>query len=411
MTTVKSEFKVSYYLWKSRKDKDGLMPVYIRSKQNSDKQISYNTGVKLLKEQWNKSRNEPKNKPAKLIELEGKLKDTYRYLRQQEHDPDLTMILAHLNDVRKPSNNSIVSWCEDYDKSTRSEGRKKSMRTLKSNIEGFNARLTFDKLTSPTLKAFFEYLTKQGVANNSQAKRLHTLVNLADYADIKCLHLIEYKLPYKTGDALKERLDWSEVKAVMNTETKTALEAIAKDVFLLACFSGLRISDLLTLNRGTLHDYHFEKVQIKTNTPVLVTLHKYNEDLFHKYTTDGIGYTRQRLSAALKKVLERSGMTKEVVLRRQVGDKFKETVKQKYEEIAFHSGRRFYARLLNDLGLGGEIARDELGHGFENVTDLYAGSPNHNYRVTRVSAAIEGLEETYKKQAAAMKVAKRKKVA
>lgn len=402
---MKAEFQVTYFFWKARADKHGLVPIYIRSKQNGLKQISFNTGVKLHPQQWNKKRNEPKNKPAALIELEGKLKATYRDLSTQGYEPDLSLILKHLNDSRKPTDHNVVAWCDDYQKGQYSEGQKKAVRTLKSNIENFNKGLTFDKLTKPRLKAFFEHLTEKGVANNSQYKRLRALVNVASHANVELPHLNSYQLPYETKNALKTRLTWPEVKAIMDTETKTALEEEAKSVFLLCCFSGLRISDVLTLNRGELHEFYYERLQTKTKMPVLVTIHKYNKHLFEKYISNGVGYTRQRLSDALKDVLERSGLTKEVTKVQAVGYTHKETTKQKYEEISFHSGRRFYSRLLNDLGLGGEIARDELGHGFKSITDLYAGSQEHTHRVARVRKAMETLEETLEQLAALMKVA------
>lgn len=392
---MKAEFQITYFLWTSRADKEGLAPVYIRSKQNAAKQIPYNTGVRMHPLQWNKKKNEPKNKPVALVDLERNLKETYKDLVKQGFEPDLNLILEHLNDSRKPTSSSIVDWCEDYIKSTMySEGQRKGVRTLKTNLEGFNKHLSFDKLTKPVIKSFFEHLTKNNVANNSQSKRLTSMQAVANHADIHLPHLENYKLPYETNNALKVRLNWEEVKAVMNTETVSPMEAAAKDVFLLACFSGLRISDILTLQRGELHEFYYERVQTKTKKPVLPTVHKYNEKYFKKIMNEGVSYLRQNLSDALKKVLERSGMTKEVIVVKQVGNNFKETVVEKYKEIAFHSGRRFYSRLLTDLGLGGEIARDELGHSFKNITDLYAGSPEHSYRVARVRKAMEKLEET-----------------
>lgn len=413
---MKPEFQVTYFRWKERADKAGLAPIYIRSKQNSKRPLLFNTGVKLTKEQWNSRRREPKNKPAYLLELEGKLKATYRDLVAQGYEPNLNDLLQHLNDVRKPTDKSVIAWCEDYLKSDYSEGMKKAVRTLKTNMEGFNKGITFDKLTKPQLRSFFEYLTKQEVANNSQYKRLRALVNVAHHANIDLPHLTNYSLPYSTRNALKVRLNWSEVKAIMNTITKGTLEVAAKDAFLLAAFSGLRISDILTLRQGELHDFHYERIQTKTGQPVLVTLHKYNEHLFRKYMQVGFGFTRQALSAALKDVLERSslpkakggqgsGLAKEIVKLQQVGNNPKQTVIPKFREISFHSGRRFYARLLSDLGLGEEITRDELGHSFKNVTELYAGSQEHNLRIRRVRKAMEGLEETLEQLAALMKVA------
>lgn len=397
---MKAEFQVTYFLWKDRKDKDGLAPVYIRSKQNSDKQYSYNTGVKIHPQAWNKKKNAPTSKPVRLLELEGKLQATYKDLVAQGNEPTLMDLLAHQNDLKRPTDNNIAAWCDDYLKSpSYSDGQKKAVKTLKFNLvgddetPGFNKGLTFDKLTKPRLKAFFEFLTARGVANNSQYKRLRALINVANHANIDAPHLNSYEMPYTTVNALKVRLTWSEVKQVMETDPETKIEQTAKDAFLLACFSGLRIGDILTLNEGELNAYHYEKEQHKTKLPVLVTVHKYNQDLFKRYSKEGFGYVRQRLSDALKPLLKRSGLTKNTSRVQAVGNSTKRTTRPKYQEISFHSGRRFYARLLNDLGLGGEIARDELGHSFKSVTELYAGSPEHSFRVNRVRKAMEQLEQ------------------
>lgn len=401
---MKSEFKVSYFLWLARKDKDGLAPVYIRSKQNAAKQIAHNTGIRLHPQQWNKKRSEPKNKPAVLLELERKLKDTYRDLADQGFEPTLASLLEHRNDRRRPSDKNVVTWCEDYIKAPYSPGQKKAVATLKTNLENFHKGITFDRFTKPRLKAFFEHLTEKGVANNSQYKRLRALVNVANHSGVDYPSITTYKMPYETRNALKVRLSWPEVSAIKGAEAKTILEQTAKDCFLMAAFSGLRISDILSLNKGELHDYHYERVQTKTKTPVLVSIHKHNEQLFKKYIADGIPYSRQQLSKALKEVMKRSGLDKQVTRIKQVGNNFKEVSAEKYREISFHSGRRFYSRLLNDLGLGGEIARDELGHNFRSVTELYAGSPDHVQRVARVRKAMETMEDTLK-ELSLMKVA------
>jgi len=408
-TIVKPNFKLTYFFWKARIDKSNLIPVYIRSKQNSDEQIMYNTGVKVLKEQLKKEQKGKKetfrfkNKPEAIITLERKLQDTYVALLKEGYEPTLTDLLAHQSDRRKPTDKNIIAWCDDYLITPYSAGQKKSVHTLRTNMQGFNASLTFDKLTKPRIKSFFEWLTTAGVANNSQYKRLRALINVAEHANLVIPDLTSYKMPYTTANASKPRLTWSEVKKVMDTEAKTEIEQVAKDVFILACFSGLRIDDILNLGEGELHKFYYEREQRKTNSIVLVTINEYNEPLFKKYI-DGVGYTRQRLSDALKPLLKRSGLTKKVKKVQEVGYGKVAVTKAKYEEIAFHSGRRFYARLLNDLGCGGEIARDELGHSFKNVTELYAGSPDHSYRISRVRMAMGKLNEKME-ELALMKVA------
>jgi integrase len=398
---MKTDFKITYFFWIKRKDKNKRIPVYIRSKQNSDKQYSYYTGEKVLMNDLKPvtigkmKTYRLKNKSEKLMTLEAKIQGTYTDLVDQGHEPTLEIILNHLNDKRKPKTQKILDWCNDYLESSKySPGQKKGVATLKENIQSWKPAINFDKLTDVMLENFTDWLTEREVANNSQYKRIRSLVNVAKHARVDLPHLREYKLPYDTGNAEKVRLDWPEVKRVMDTKPETTIEAVAKDIFLLACFSGLRISDIMTLKKGKLRDFYYERpAQTKTKKPVYVTLHKYNIDLFNKYF-DRVPYSRQNLSSALKPLLDRAGLTEEVTLCRQVGYNILEETKYKWEEIAFHSGRRFYSRLLNDLGLGGEIARDELGHAYKGVTELYAGSPNHRLRINRVREAIEGMEKT-----------------
>lgn len=403
----KSEFTITYFLHKAKTRKDGLAPVLIRSAQNNDgKHIKYNTGLRLHPLKWNKKRNEPKNKPGTLLELEVKLQAAYQDLLNQGYVPTLQDLIKHKDDKRKPTSGTVVSWCDDYLQSAKySAGMKKAVATLKTNLEGWNKSITFERLKGPQIERFFDHLAENDVANNSRYKRYRAFVNVARHANVTNSDLLNYKISGSTVNALKVRLNWQEVKAVMDTPTESKIEAVSKDVFLLACFSGLRISDILTLHRGELHDYHYERIQIKSKKPVLVTLHRYNMDLFKKYIETGVPYSRQKLSKALKDVLKRvPGMDKEVVHIQHVGHHVKENTFAKYEQVAFHSGRRFYARLLSDLGLGEEITRDELGHSFKNVTELYSGSQEHVYRVTRVRKALESLEETLK-ALALMKVA------
>jgi len=398
---MKSEFKITYFFWKARKDKAGQIPVYIRSKQNSDKQHSYYTGEKVLMNDLKKvtigkqKTYRLKNKSEKLLALEGKIQATYTDLLDQGYEPTLEVILKHLDDKRKPKTRKILDWCVDYLESDKfSPGQKKAVRTLKENIENWKPVITFDKLSNVMLENFTDWLTKRKVANNSQYKRIRALVNVARHAKVDLPHLKGYKLEYDTGNAEKVRLEWSEVKNIMDTEPLSKIEAVAKDILLLACFSGLRISDLLTLKKGKLKDFYYDRpMQTKTKKHVYVTLHDYNTDLFKKYMV-GVPYSRQKLSNALKPLLERSGLTELVTVTKRVGHNYIEQIKPKFKEIAFHSGRRFYSRLLNDLGLGGEIARDELGHSYRNITEHYAGSPNHRLRINRVREKMKNMEKS-----------------
>ncbi|MFN5170378.1 MAG: hypothetical protein ACK5DD_12170, partial [Cyclobacteriaceae bacterium] len=173
--TIKPELKISY--WK-RENKDGIA-VWIKSKQNSDKQIAYHTGVTIPASQWKNSKSKkgnpiqgkPKDLPAKLMELESDLKATYRQLFAEGHAPSLKDVWEHRNDPRRPQGQKIVDWCDDYLAGEYSEGQKKAVATIKSNLLEHAPSISFDRFKAPQIKAFFTWLTKKKVANNSQHKR------------------------------------------------------------------------------------------------------------------------------------------------------------------------------------------------------------------------------------------------
>lgn len=395
---MKADFTVTYFLWTARKGKDGLAPVYLSSKQNSKKLIRYNTGVRIHPSAWSKARKEPKSKPAALLELEGRLKKAYRELREQGMAPSLSDLLKYSGTTR-PTGQVISEWCDDYQKGSYSGAMKHDVRSLKSCLDQFRPGLTFQQLNRQTLRAMFEDFTARGMANNSQAKRLSSLRNVADHAEADCPDLAKFELPYRSGDAFQVRLTWQEVQAIEKVEPVSKVETAAKLVFMLACFSGLRISDLLTIRKGTLHATYYERLQTKTKRPVYVTVHARNEKLFRQLYSHPVTYVRQGLSEALKDLMQRAecpSLMAPATKLQHVGHEHREVTKPKYAWLSFHSARRFYARLLADLGLDDEIKRDELGHTYGNITALYAGSPTHALRIARVCKAMDGMEERLK---------------
>ncbi len=119
----------------------------------------------------------------------------------------------------------------------------------------------------------------------------------------------------------------------------------------------------------------------KNGRLVIPTLHKYSEDLVRQYHQSGFTYSRQKLGDELDNIFARAGLTNVATKIKFIGSKQQLVKEAKGEMIGFHAGRRFYARILADLGLPPDIVRDELDHKPKSMTDLYTGSPDHRVRV------------------------------
>lgn len=106
---MKNYFNITYFLALGRADQSGMAPVYIRSKQNSCKQIMYSLGFKVHPMQWDKKKNEPKHKPDALIDFETRLKEIYEELiEKMGMEPTLNDLIVHLNDPRKVPGKNVI---------------------------------------------------------------------------------------------------------------------------------------------------------------------------------------------------------------------------------------------------------------------------------------------------------------
>jgi len=409
---MKNYFKISYLLRESAKDNHGNCPLYIRSQQNSDKRLQYNTGIRLHTSQWHSKKNVPKNKPAKLMELERDLSNAYNELFDQGKTPNLNDIIKYIQGevstgIVKKDNTNILEAAEIFLKKEKaSYGQRRGVKTMIHRLSLYNKNLRFAECTEEVLTAFVDDMNTRGIKNNSAYKTIRAINVVAkDAGQSRAGDLLMYKMPYKTKNATVPRLTKEEVKAILALKTETTVEQVALEVFELACYCGLRISDLLTLQEGELHDGYYEKLQEKTGVPVYVTIHERNTALLSKYYENGIPYTRQVLSRALKEVLKRSDLKKKTTRVAFVGSKSDKKTNSEWEGVAYHICRRFYASLLSQLSLSTQIISDELGHITRTVTQHYIGSQEHRLRIKLVRGAISTMDKTLQDFDALMKVA------
>jgi integrase len=406
---MKNYFKISYLLRESAKDKHGNCPLYIRSQQNSDKRLLYNTGIRLHTDQWHSKKNVPKNKPAKLMELELQLSNAYDELFEQGLRPNLNDIVKYMNDgqstAAKPDSTNILEAAEIFlKKGKASYGVSRGVKTMIHRLGLFKKDLRFAECTKNVLTDFVDDMNARGIQNNSAYKSIRSLYVVAEDVGE---NLPVYKMPttYQRKNATVPRLTVEEVKSILALKTETTVERVALEVFELACYTGLRISDLLTLQEGELNDGYYEKLQEKTGEYVYVTVQERNTALLSKYFESGIPYTRQVLSRALKAVLKRSALEKKTTRISFIGSKLKKQTKKEWEGVAYHICRRFYASLLSQLSLSTQIISDELGHITRSVTAHYVGSAEHRLRIKLVRDAILNMDKSLQAYDALMKVA------
>lgn len=181
------------------------------------------------------------------------------------------------------------------------------------------------------------------IMNNAFEEKIH---DITDYRFNKSFKKISESidLPY---------LNEYEIKCIENVETFTDREKRAKEIFLIGCYTGLRIGDLLSYlkNPSQLIDNNgiqFIKInQSKTNeevlipiTPKIKSILTINNNSFPKYLSHA------KINKLIKVISERAGINQVYEFHRTKNGKKEIVSKPKYELISTHTARRSFCTNL-----------------------------------------------------------------
>ena len=127
-----------------------------------------------------------------------------------------------------------------------------------------------------------------------------------------------------------------------------------RDIFIIGCYTGLRYSDLFTINNENLIDKQ-TKLRIKTEKTgelVIIPLHTYIKEIIKKH--NGIPQykiTNQTMNESLKAIAEQSGIKENTLITSTQGTDTVTNSYKKYELVSVHTARRSFATnaYLNDI--------------------------------------------------------------
>ncbi|PTL34640.1 hypothetical protein C7120_09065 [Prevotella sp. oral taxon 376] len=156
----------------------------------------------------------------------------------------------------------------------------------------------------------------------------------------------------------------NELKALDDYKPKSKTEDSVKTLFMRACLTGGRCSDVRRMTQKNVSDgilsYVSQKTKTEVNQPVHKRLMKYLCKPCQEHCTSVTSRTIQR-------ICKRLGMTEEVQL--YVGGKLKKG--QKWEFVTMHTARRTFCTILAQKDVPVEVIRTLAGHSTTTMTDRY----------------------------------------
>ena len=378
---------INIYLYDKKKPADALRSVYLVCYLRGQ-QLRYNTGIHLLAAQWDANRMRVVNHTDKTI-LNGKLADLASIAREYEDTLPLTekpsqegfknffwvklklieegkTFFAVVEDVlmnlptRENRNHEVISAKSMKKYNLVAEALHRFEEEKRKVYKGF--QLDFKTFDGKLIKEFDWFLsegkdkadTKQGVkprAHNTVVRYLEILFHFFCEAERKGIEICKDFQDYDNSKTKPQNVtitDEEFEKIFLHRASSERLENV-RQLFIIACVTGLRYSDLetLQLNHFNYAEGTIQLIQRKTNQPVSIALNpllvKMLEENHYVLPTP---ICNQDFNRYLKELFKEIGLARNVQISRVVGKKRVVTDHKLYEIASSKMGRRYLCSSL-----------------------------------------------------------------
>ncbi len=394
--------QVKFYLNNQKTTKHGDRPVYMYITFNGNRIRKPVPGVHASEKNWDDEKEKVK-RPAKADPFDETksfnqrldfIRAQVRIIDQEAFDRRIKLtekyIIDRLNDesLVKADHNDFFRVVDEYLESIKPV---KADRTLLGKKTVFNFLKSFQKDTAYPLSfhkmdlEFFEALRKYSfqdrkiegkdgklisatIEDNYFAKIvtvLKTFLNWAFERDyVKDQTYRKFKASERETEVIC--LTPSEFLTLYNYEFKSKRLSRVRDVFIFGCTTGLRFSDLSSLERSHIQgDFIMKNIQ-KTQDNNTIPLTKYAKEILSKYQNT-VYETLPRVSAQkfnryLKECCEKAGINAPTTITRFSGSKRKHNTFPKYELITSHTARKTFATISLLNGVPERVVRNITGH-------------------------------------------------
>jgi integrase len=172
-------------------------------------------------------------------------------------------------------------------------------------------------------------------------------------------------------DVEKVYLSEAELKRIWELENLPPYLAKARDLFLIGCWTGLRVSDYTELTKANIWGGDIHIKQNKTQDPVTIPIYSIVNIILEKYGYELPKISQQKLNDYIKQVAEAAAIDEPISTTITKAGKKLTITKPKYEWVTTHTGRRSFATNLYLSGFPSIDIMKITGHRTEQAFMRY----------------------------------------
>ncbi len=389
--------EVYFYLDANKKVKNPNRTIYCYVRDGRDNVIVINTKEKVNPKHWNKTTyraittGKGKMDGARelnqfLDALETDIKKTIREIRSDNVTADFNEIKLKL--LEKFSGKATTDVFNALDKfievrrSDLTQSTLKKFSNIKKHLSDFEksrkTKLTFGSMDLLFYDAFINFLIyDQKMNNNTAYKNISLLKTFFNWAYERGINNYEHfrKFKKKEYDVDIITLSEEELNRIEQLDLSQNLRLDrTRDLFLFACYTGARFSDIENISRADIKNNVWYLRQVKTrNITEIPLIDRALEILakYEKYEKALPTITNQKLNKYLKELGETAGINDPVRISEQRGNKVIEVEYPKFELITTHTARRTFITLSLTKGMSPQIIMSITGHRTYNAFKKY----------------------------------------
>jgi integrase len=228
----------------------------------------------------------------------------------------------------------------------------KSYTTTKNSLaeyrDAVNINLSFKNVDIDFYNSFIDFLQGKKLSKNTiglRIKIIKTVLREAHDRDIEvCNDYTKktFKRIGETSDAIY--LNDSELKQIYETKDLPLYLERARDLFLIGCYTGLRVSDYSRLTKNNIKDGNIEITTQKTDQKVVIPIHFVVRQILMKYNYQfPKSPTGQVFNRFLKEIAKAAKINEIITTEITKGGMKVTQSTEKYHLVCSHTARRSFA--------------------------------------------------------------------
>ena len=296
---------------------------------------------------------------------------------------------------------NAIHWLRDIianDKTIKTSGEYKRGSTMETYLivlkdfqtflkENGKDTISFDDINLALIKEYETYLFNKKVKGERT-----TATSTVGNKCVQLIGIIKRAEPYNLIDIHEAKLDkYSKPRSRQGNENEIYLteeeinkihslklpykEEVARDIFILQCWTGQRFSDIKSLNKGIVKETSngkvLEIVQQKKTHRVTIPLFPIALEILEKYKFNLPEISENTMLRYLKKIGLKAVLTDQHIVTEDRGGSVTNTTKQRWELIGTHTARRSYISNMLKRGYDSHLLMKITGHTTEEAFKRY----------------------------------------